>query len=137
LGTIAIHCLQTFQPKIFGSKLENRKSGIIHKVPVGTFGLYTNGQFTAKNIRFKIRKIEILVLFIKSWVGNQENIGTDTFQPKIFGSKLEKIIIVEYHHQWRPFIRGSISQWRGPLDDDSDAPYATIRNISITCPKRG
>jgi len=46
----------TFQPKIFGSKLENRKSGIIHKVPVGNLGLYTNGQFTAKNIRFKIRK---------------------------------------------------------------------------------
>ena len=32
----------------------------------------------------------------------------DTFQPKIFGSKLEKIIIVEYRHQWRPFIRDSI-----------------------------
>jgi hypothetical protein len=60
--------------------------------------------FSAKNIRFKIRKIENLVLFIKVLVGKTKNFGTDTFQPKIFGSKLEKIIIVEYRHQWRPFI---------------------------------
>ena len=32
-----------------------------------------------------------------------ENIRTDTFQPKIFRLKMEKIKI-DYRHQWRPFI---------------------------------
>jgi hypothetical protein len=45
------------------------------------------GHFSAKNIRFKIR---ILVLFIKVLVGRIKNIRSDTFQPKIFGSKMKK-----------------------------------------------
>ena len=60
VGNLNFIVTDSSQPKIFGSKIENRKSG---KVPVGTFGLYTNGQFTAKNIRFKNRKIENLVKF--------------------------------------------------------------------------
>jgi hypothetical protein len=39
------------------------------KSPVGNLGLYTNKDFSAKNIRFKIRKKENLVLFIKSPLG--------------------------------------------------------------------
>ena len=48
---------ESYQPKIFRSKLENRKSGIIHKVPVGKHQISLFIDFSAKNIPFKIRKI--------------------------------------------------------------------------------
>ena len=69
VGNLNFIVTDSSQPKIFGSKLENRKSGIIHKVPIGEprDSLFTD--LSAKNIRFKIRKIENLVLFIKVLVG--------------------------------------------------------------------
>ena len=33
VGNLGFHCLQTFQPKIFGSELENRNSYTFHKSP--------------------------------------------------------------------------------------------------------
>ena len=58
-----------------------------HKVPGWKPEFHCNGHFSAKNIRFKIRKIENLV---KSPLEPSDYIRTDSSQPKIFGSKLEK-----------------------------------------------
>jgi hypothetical protein len=91
--------------------------------------------FSAKNIRFKIG---ILVFFIKVLVGNTENIRTDTFQPKIFGSKLEKNNNSRIPPQPMVAIHWMfILPMARALDAETVAWYATIRNISITCPKRG
>ena len=56
VGNLNFIVTDSSQPKIFGSKLENRKSGIIHKSPGWKDQKLRNGHFSAKNIRFKIRK---------------------------------------------------------------------------------
>ena len=47
----------TFQPKIFGSKMKKRNLYTFHKSPGWKNQKHMNGHFSAKNIRFKIRKI--------------------------------------------------------------------------------
>jgi hypothetical protein len=63
---------------------------LVYKSPGWNNQKHSNGHFSAKNIRFKNEKKEICILFIKVLVGIIKNIRTDTFQPKIFGSKMKK-----------------------------------------------